>query len=89
MRFFFNNHSKYNKGSHFIHFIINNFKKILSKKKKSFSIRNINVKRDWNLATIFIEKIWGILQKNKPCDFVLRSGKYDYLYHVVFKVAKF
>ena len=31
--FFFNHDSKYNKGSHVIHFIINNFKKILSKKK--------------------------------------------------------
>ena len=61
----------------------------MSKKKKSFSIRNINVKRDWNLATIFIEKIWQILQKKEPCDFVLRSGKYDYLDDVVFKVAQF
>ncbi len=87
--FFFNHDSKYNKGIHVIHYIVNNFKKILLKKKKSFSIRNVNVKRDWNLATVFIEKIWQILQKKKPCDFILRSGKYDYLEDVVFKVAKF
>jgi GDPmannose 4,6-dehydratase len=87
--FFFNHDSKYNKGANVIYYVINNFKKILLKKKKSFSIRNVNVRRDWNLATVFIEKIWQILQKKKPCDFILRSGKYDYLEDIVFKVAQF
>tara|TARA_B100000524_G_scaffold329054_1_gene214050 strand:- start:244 stop:1206 length:963 start_codon:yes stop_codon:yes gene_type:complete len=87
--FFFNHDSKFNKSTHVIHYIITNFKKILLKKKKTFSIRNINVKRDWNLATVFIKKIWQILQKKRPCDFILRSGKYDHLEDVIFKVAKF
>ena len=34
--FFFNHDSKYNKGIHVIHYIVNNFKKILLKKKKIF-----------------------------------------------------
>ena len=87
--FFFNHDSKYNKGTHVIHYIIKNFAKIMTKKINSFSIRNINVRRDWNLATIFIEKIWQIIQKKKPCDFILRSGNYDYLENVISKVAKF
>ena len=36
--FFFNHDSKYNKGIHVIHYIVNNFKKIMLKKKNLFQL---------------------------------------------------
>ncbi len=87
--FLFNHDSKYNKGSHLIYYIVNNFKKIINNKINSFEVKNIAAKRDWNLATDFIQKIWSETQKEKPSDFILRSGIFNSVEDVILSVAKY
>jgi GDPmannose 4,6-dehydratase len=87
--FLFNHDSKYNKGSHLIYYIVNNFQKIVSNKINTFNVKNIATERDWNLATDVIKKIWSETQKKKPSDFILRSGIFNSVEDVIVSVAKF
>mgnify|MGYP006087845601 CR=1 FL=1 len=87
--FLYNHDSKYNKKKHLLHYIVNNFKKISSSKINNFVIKNITSKRDWNLATDFVHKIWNVVQTKKPCDFILRSGSYNTVEEIIFNTARF
>ena len=49
--------------------------KIMKKKKKTIELGNINAKRDWGYAKEFIPKIWKMMQRKKPSDFVIATGK--------------
>ena len=87
--FLFNHDSKFNQKNHLIYYIVKTFKKITSNKIKNFKVKNIASKRDWNLASDFVEKIWDAVQRAKPFDFILRSGSYNTVEDAILISAKF
>ena len=44
-------------------------------KQKILYIGNIEAKRDWGHAEDYVEAMWKMLQKNKPDDYVIATGK--------------
>ena len=44
-------------------------------KQNILYIGNINSKRDWGHANDYVEAMWKMLQKNKPDDYVIATGK--------------
>ena len=44
-------------------------------KRKFFSLGNLNAKRDWGHAKDYAEMQYKILQKSKPDDYVVATGK--------------
>ena len=44
-------------------------------KQKTLYIGNIKAKRDWGHAEDYVEAMWKMLQKNKPDDYVIATGK--------------
>ena len=46
----------------------------MSKQKKLF-LGNLSAKRDWGHAKDYVEAMWKMLQKKKPKDYVISSGK--------------
>ena len=49
--------------------------KIKLKKMKTLYLGNLNAKRDWGHARDYVEAMWKMLQKKKPKDYVISSGK--------------
>ena len=49
--------------------------KIKLKKQKKLFLGNLNAKRDWGHARDYVEAMWKMLQKNKPEDYVISTGK--------------
>ena len=49
--------------------------KIKMNKQKTLFIGNINAKRDWGHAEDYVEAMWKMLQKKKPEDYVIATGK--------------
>jgi len=49
--------------------------KIKLKKQKKLFLGNLNAKRDWGHAKDYVEAMWKMLQKNKPEDYVISTGK--------------
>jgi len=49
--------------------------KIKNKRQKKLFLGNLNAKRDWGHAKDYVEAMWKMLQKNKPDDYVISSGK--------------
>jgi GDPmannose 4,6-dehydratase len=48
---------------------------ILKKKQKYLELGNIHAKRDWGYAKEYVEAMWKMLQKKKPTDYVISTGK--------------
>ncbi len=48
---------------------------IVSKKIDCFSVGNLNAKRDWGYAKEYVFPMWKMLQKKKPDDYVISTGK--------------
>ena len=42
---------------------------------KKLFLGNLDAKRDWGHAKDYVEAMWKMLQKNKPDDYVISSGK--------------
>ena len=42
---------------------------------ESFSLGNLNAKRDWGYSGDYVEGMWRILQQDKPGDYVLASNE--------------
>ena len=55
---------------------------------KTFSLGNIDAKRDWGHARDFVEAMWLMLQQDKPEDFVIATGKQYSVRDFVETVAK-
>ena len=51
------------------------FAKLKNNKIKSFSVGNLDAKRDWGHAKDYVEMKCLILQQNKPDDYVIATGK--------------
>ena len=49
--------------------------KIKLKKQKKLFLGNLSAKRDWGHARDYVEAMWKMLQKNKPDDYVISTGK--------------
>ena len=49
--------------------------KIKLKKQKKLFLGNLNAKRDWGHARDYVDAMWKMLQKNKPEDYVISTGK--------------
>ena len=49
--------------------------KIKLKKQKTLYLGNLNAKRDWGHARDYVEAMWKMLQKKKPSDYVISTGK--------------
>ena len=43
--------------------------------QKTLYLGNLNAKRDWGHAKDYVEAMWKMLQKNKPSDYVIATGK--------------
>ena len=70
------NHESPKRGETFVtKKIIRALCKIKKNKQKILYIGNINAKRDWGHAEDYVEAMWKMLQKNKPDDYVIATGK--------------
>ena len=49
--------------------------KIKLGKKEVLYLGNINAKRDWGHARDYVEVMWKMLQKKKPSDYVIATGR--------------
>ena len=57
--------------------------KIKLKKLKTLYLGNLYAKRDWGHAKDYIEAMWKMLQKKKPSDYVISTGKQYTVKHFV------
>jgi len=48
---------------------------IFRKKRKFFTLGNLNAKRDWGSAKDYVESMWLMLKVKKPSDYVIATGK--------------
>ena len=49
--------------------------KIKLKKQKKLYLGNLSTKRDWGHARDYVEAMWKMLQRKKPEDYVIATGK--------------
>ena len=49
--------------------------KIKLRKQKILFLGNLHAKRDWGHARDYVEAMWKMLQKRKPSDYVISTGK--------------
>ena len=48
---------------------------IYHKKRKFFTLGNLNAKRDWGSAKDYVKSMWLMLKAKKPSDYVIATGK--------------
>ena len=63
--------------------------KIKFGKQKKISLGNITSKRDWGFAGDYVEAMWLMMQRSKPRDFIIGSGKTYSLKEFVDKVFRY
>ncbi|MFT4303216.1 MAG: GDP-mannose 4,6-dehydratase [Candidatus Woesearchaeota archaeon] len=69
------NHESPRRGENFVtKKITQEVVKIKKGLSKSFSLGNIDAKRDWGHAKDYVKGMWLIMQQEKPDDFVLATG---------------
>lgn len=49
--------------------------RIASGAKEKLLLGNLNIERDWGLASDYVRAMWLMLQQNSPDDFVIASGE--------------
>ena len=70
------NHESPRRGNSFItKKIVENIASIKAKKITSFSVGNLDAKRDWGYAPEYVEAMWLMLQAKMPKDLVIASGE--------------
>tara|TARA_B110000046_G_scaffold43547_2_gene48578 strand:- start:1050 stop:2078 length:1029 start_codon:yes stop_codon:yes gene_type:complete len=70
------NHESPRRGENFLTMkVVKNVKEIYNKNKISFSLGNLDSKRDWGHAKDYVKGMWLMLQQEKPDDYVLATGK--------------
>ena len=62
--------------------------KVKLKKQKTLYLGNLYAKRDWGHARDYVEAMWKMLQKKKPSDYVIATGKQFTVKHFVNLVLK-
>ncbi len=69
------NHESPRRGENFVtRKITREVVKIKKKLSKSFSLGNLDAKRDWGHAKDYVRGMWLIMQQKEPDDFVLATG---------------
>ncbi len=71
----FNHESPYRNQSFVSRKITHAVSQIAAGKQKSFSLGNLDAKRDWGYAKDYVEAMWLILQQEEPEDFVIATGE--------------
>ena len=70
------NHESPRRGGTFVtKKIVNGLCRIKLGLQKTLFLGNLNAKRDWGHAKDYVIAMWKILQKKKPDDFVIATGK--------------
>ena len=69
--------------------IVDTAKKIKKNKKIILQLGDINIYRDWGWAPDYVEAMWLILQRAKPQDFIIGSGKVYSLKDFVYEVFRY
>jgi len=62
---------------------------IYKKKRNILYLGNLDAKRDWGSAKDYIESMWLMLQKKKPSDYVIATGKSHSVREFVEEAFKF
>ncbi len=70
----FNHESVLRSNQFFIKKVIAEAKLISSGKSKKLYVGNIDIKRDFGYAPLYVEAMYAMLQHDKPDDFVISSG---------------
>jgi GDPmannose 4,6-dehydratase len=55
--------------------ITSSIARIVAGKQNKLVLGNLEAKRDWGLASDFVQGMWLILQQDEPDDFVLATGE--------------
>ena len=71
----FNHESERRGGTFVTKKIVSALCRIKVGKKKKLYLGNLYSKRDWGSAKDFVEAMWKMLQKKKPDDYVIATGK--------------
>lgn len=70
------NHESERRGETFVtQKIVKGLVNIFLGRQKVLRLGNLDAKRDWGYAGDYAEAIWGILQHEKPDDFVIATGE--------------
>ena len=70
------NHESPTRGKQFVtRKISHSVAKIKKGYQDSFSLGNLDAKRDWGSAEDYVEAMWLMLQKDKPGDYVVATGE--------------
>ena len=70
------NHESPKRGETFVtKKIVRALCRIKKNRQKTLYIGNLNAKRDWGHAEDYVEAMWKMLQKKKPDDYVIATGK--------------
>jgi len=78
------NHEGPRRGENFVsRKITTAVSEIFKKKRKFFTLGNIDAKRDWGSAKDYVESMWLMLKAKKPSDYVIGSGKSYTVKHFV------
>ncbi len=69
--------------------IVDTALKIKRRKESKLELGNIDIFRDWGWAPDYVKAIWLMMQRNKPRDFLIGSGKTHSLKEFVNEVFKY
>ena len=70
------NHESPRRGETFVtKKIVSALTKIKLGKQKRLYLGNVNARRDWGHAKDYVEAMWKMLQRKKPSDYVIATGK--------------
>ena len=69
--------------------IVDTALKIKRKKRVKLKLGNVDIYRDWGWAPDYIKAIWLMLQRSKPKDFIIGSGKTHSLNEFVNEVFRY
>ena len=72
----FNHESPVRGGTFVTKKIVNGLVKINLGLQNKLYLGNIDAKRDWGHAKDYVEAMWKMLQKKKPSDYVIATGKH-------------
>ena len=62
---------------------------IYEKKQKFLKVGNVDISRDWGWAPDYVKAIWLMMQRTKPRDFIIGSGKTHSLRDFVNEVFRY
>ena len=70
------NHESPRRGDNFLTMkVVKAVNDIFKNKKQFVELGNLDSKRDWGHAKDYVKGMWLMLQKDKPADYVLATGK--------------